>query len=218
MQQRLGQADREKLDQYLNGIREVEQRIENLEKFGATADPDLATPSGVPFTHGEHMDIMYDMMVLAFQTDSTRIATLMTAHDGDNRSHEEIGIPEGHHELSHHQNREDRIAKVARIDRWYVERFARFLKRLDEVPDVDGNSLLNNSMIVFGSGNADGNRHTHDNLPLLLAGHGGGALTPGRFVQNGSQSATNMFLSLADKMGVQNLPRLGDSTGLLTSI
>lgn len=218
MQERLGHSDREKLDQYLTGIREVEQRIENLEQFGSTADPDLATPAGVPFSHGEHMDIMYEMMLLAFLTDSTRIATLMTAHDGDNRSHEEIGIPEGHHELTHHQNRQDRIAKVARIDRWYIERFARFLQRLDAVNDVDGQSLLHNSMIVFGSGNADGNRHSHDNLPFVLAGHGGGQLTPGRYVKSGSQPATNMFLSLADKMGVQNLPRLGDSTGLLSSI
>ena len=218
MQDRLGHSDREKLDQYLTGIREVEQRIENLERFGTTADPDLTTPVGVPFTHGEHMDIMYDMMLLAFQTDSTRIATLMTAHDGDNRSHEEIGIPEGHHELTHHQNRQDRIDKVARIDRWYVEKFARFLQRLDNTQDVDGQSLLKNSMIVFGSGNADGNRHTHDNLPILLAGHGGGQLTPGRYVKNGSQPATNMFLSLADKMGAHGLTRLGDSTGMLASI
>lgn len=218
MQNRLGRADQEKLDQYLNGVRELEQRIENLERFGAPADPDLATPAGVPFSHGEHQDIMYEMMLLAFQTDSTRIATLMTAHDGDNRSHEEIGIPEGHHELTHHQNNADRIAKVARIDRWYVQRFAKFLERLREVQDVDDNSLLHNSMIVFGSGNADGNRHSHDNLPILLAGHGGGELTPGRFVQNGSKPATNLFLSLADKMGVQDLPRLGDSTGRLASI
>lgn len=218
MQDRLGHADRDKLDQYLTGIREVEQRIENIEQFGATTDPDLSTPAGVPLTHGEHMDIMYDMMLLAFQTDSTRIATLMTAHDGDNRSHEEIGIPEGHHELTHHQNRQDRIDKVARIDRWYVEKFTRFLERMENVKDVDGQSLLHNSMIVFGSGNADGNRHSHDNLPFVLAGHGGGKLTPGRYVKNGSQPATNMFLSLADKMGVQNLSRLGDSTGLLATI
>jgi len=218
MQSRLSLRDQEKLDQYLNGIRELEVRIANLEKFGSPADPDLATPAGVPFSHGEHQDIMYEMMLLAFQTDSTRVATLMTAHDGDNRSHEEIGIPEGHHELTHHQNNADRIAKVARIDRWYVQRFAKFLERLREVQDVDGNSLLHNSMIVFGSGNADGNRHSHDNLPIILAGHGGGELSPGRYVQSGSKPATNLFLSLAHKMGVSDLPRLGDSTGLLAGI
>jgi hypothetical protein len=218
MQKRLDRHDQEKLDQYLTGIREVEARIQNLERMGSFVDPDVATPEGVPFSHGEHIQIMYEMMLLAFQTDSTRVATLLMAHDGDNRSHEEIGIPEGHHELTHHQNKEDRIAKVAKIDRWYVQQFASFLERLNEVQDVDGNSILHNSMIVYGSGNADGNRHTHDNLPILLAGHGGGDLNPGRFVQAGSVPASNLFLSLADRMGVKNLPSFGDSTGRLSNI
>ncbi|MEM9157893.1 MAG: DUF1552 domain-containing protein [Verrucomicrobiota bacterium] len=218
MQKRLDTHDREKLDQYLSGIREVEQRIQNMEKFGAPTDPNQPTPDGVPLTHSEHIDIMYDMMVLAFQTDSTRVATFMTAHDGDNRAHDEIGIPEGHHELSHHQNRGDRIEKVAKIDRWYVERFARFLNQLDSVEDIDGNSMLHNSMIVFGSGNADGNKHTHDNLPIILAGHGGGQLNPGRYVQNGSTPLANLYLSMADRMGVQDLPRFGDSTARLSNV
>ncbi|MGY8693922.1 MAG: DUF1552 domain-containing protein [Verrucomicrobiia bacterium] len=178
MQKKLDHRDREKLEQYLTGIREVESRIQNLERFGATIDPDIATPEGIPFSHGEHIDIMFDMMTLAFQTDSTRIATLMLAHDGDNRSHDEIGIPEGHHELTHHQDKVDRIAKVGRIDQWYAQKFASFLTGLDEINDIDGKSMLHNSMILYGSGNADGNRHTHDNLPLVLAGHGGGNLNP----------------------------------------
>jgi hypothetical protein len=218
MQKRLDPHDKEKLDQYLTGIREIETRIQNVESMGAFVDPDAPTPEGVPFTHGEHIGIMYEMMLLAFQTDSTRVATLMMAHDGDNRSHDEIGIPEGHHELTHHQNKEDRIAKVAKIDRWYVQQFASFLERLNLIEDVDGNSMLHNSMILFGSGNADGNRHTHHNLPILLAGHGGGELNPGRYVQSGSIPASNLFLSMADKMGVQNLASFGDSTGRLTNI
>ncbi|MBT5815689.1 MAG: DUF1552 domain-containing protein [Opitutales bacterium] len=218
MQKNLDHRDREKLDQYLTGIREVESRIENLERFGSTVDPDIATPDGIPFSHGEHIDIMFDMMLLAFQTDSTRIATLMLAHDGDNRSHDEIGIPEGHHELTHHQNKADRIAKVGRIDQWYVKKFASFLTRLDGIDDIDGQSMLHNSMILYGSGNADGNKHTHDNLPLVLAGHGGGNLNPGNYRQFGSKPAANLFLNMADNMGVQNLPRFGDSTGRLTSI
>ncbi|MDA0345828.1 MAG: DUF1552 domain-containing protein [Verrucomicrobia bacterium] len=218
MQKRLGVNDKDKLDQYLTGVREVETRIEQMEKLGPNFDPNIPTPDGIPYSHGEHIAIMYEMMLLAFQTDSTRIATLILAHDGDNRSHEEIGITEGHHELTHHRDKQDRIDKVALIDRWYVEQFAQFLSRLDEVQDVDGNTILHNSMIVYGSGNADGNRHTHHNLPILLAGHGGGELNPGRFVQNGSKPATNLFLSLADKMGVKNLPSFGDSTGRLTSI
>jgi hypothetical protein len=118
---------------------------------------------------------MYDMLLMAFQTDSTCVATLLLGHDGDNRSFSDIGIPEGHHDLSHHQNKSERIEKVARIDLWYAEQFAVFLKKLQDTKDVDGNSLLHNSMVLYGSGNADGNRHTHSNLPLILAGAGGGA-------------------------------------------
>ncbi|MCZ6671896.1 MAG: DUF1552 domain-containing protein [Verrucomicrobia bacterium] len=218
MQNRLDLHDKDKLDQYLTGIREVEARIQGMERLGPNVDPNVPTPEGIPFSHGEHIEIMYEMMLLAFQTDSTRIATMIMAHDGDNQSHEEIGITEGHHELTHHKNNPDRIEKVARIDQWYVQQFASFLSRLNEVEDVDGSSLLHNSMIVYGSGNADGNRHTHHNLPILLAGHGGGELNPGRFRQNGSIPTSNLFLSLADKMGVQNLPHFGDSTGRLANI
>ncbi|MCB1124107.1 MAG: DUF1552 domain-containing protein, partial [Verrucomicrobiae bacterium] len=197
MQKNLARHDLEKLDQYLSGVREVEKRIERMERMGPNVDPAVETPDGIPFSHGEHLDLMMDMMVLAFQTDSTRVATLMMAHDGDNRSHEEIGVSEGHHELTHHRNDQDRIEKVKKIDQWYVEQYATLLQRLDEIKDFDGNSILHNSMIFYGSGNADGNRHTHSNLPIILAGHGGGTLNPGRFVKNTSIPATNMFLGMA---------------------
>ena len=218
MERSLDYRDREKLDQYVTGIREVETRIESMERFGPTVDPNLSTPEGIPFTHGDHMDLMFDMMTLAFQTDYTRVSTLLLAHDGDNRSHEEIGIPEGHHELTHHQNKEDRIAKVIKIDRWYAQKFAAFLQRLDSVQDIDGKSILHNSMIVFGSGNADGNRHTHDNLPIVLAGNGGGSLDAGRYTKHGSTPLSNLYLSMADRMGVSNLERFGDSTGRLSNV
>jgi len=155
---------------------------------------------------------------LAFQTDSTRIATIILAHDGDNRSFAEIGIPEGHHDLSHHQDKVDRIKKVAEIDLWYVKQFAQFLQTLKDTKDVDGNSVLHNSMIVYGGGNADGNQHTHTNLPILLAGGGGGSLTPGRYVKYDSKPASNLFLSLADRMGARNMERFGDSTGRLGNV
>ena len=113
---------------------------------------------------------------MAFQTDSTRVATLLLAHDGSNRSFDQIGISEGHHDLTHHRNSQDRVAKVSDIDLWYVQQFSRLLTKLNQVRDADGTTLLHNSMIVYGSGNADANRHTHTNLPLLLAGAGGGAL------------------------------------------
>jgi hypothetical protein len=155
---------------------------------------------------------MFDLMVMAFQSDSTRIASFCLAHDGDNRSFSHIGIPEGHHDLSHHQGEADRIEKVAKIDLWYVQQFAKFLTKLRDTRDADGNSLLHNSMIVYGSGDADGNRHTHDNLPILLAGGGGGTLSPAGYVRYNSTPACNLFLSLADRMGMQTLERFGDST------
>lgn len=215
MQRRVGARDKEKLDQYLTSVREIETRIQKAERFGQVKDPGLETPAGIPVEHGDYVQLMYDMLVLAFQTDSTRVATMVLGHDGDNRSFSHLGIPEGHHDLSHHQNKEDRIAKVARIDQWYAEQFAKFLQKLKATKDVDGKSLLDNSMIVYGSGNADGNRHTHSNLPLILAGAGGGTVTPGRYQKHGSKPATNLFLSMADRMGVQGLERFGDSTGRL---
>ena len=207
-----------KLDQYLTGVRELETRIEKVERFGEAADPAVDTPVGIPTDYAEYIQLMYDLLVLAFQTDSTRVATLMLAHDGSNRSFEHIGVVEGHHDLSHHRNRQEWIDKVADIDQWYVRQFAVFLDKLNKIKDADGHSLLHNSMIVYGSGNADGNRHTHDNLPFLLAGAGGGTLSPGRYVKHGSKPATNLFLSLADRVGIEGLRRFGDSTELLGNI
>jgi len=158
------------------------------------------------------------MLALAFQTDSTRVATLLLGHDGDNRSLPEIGVSEGHHDLSHHFNDAEKVEKLTRIDQWHVQQLARFLQKLEDTKDVDGHSILHNSMVVYGSGNADGNRHTHTNLPLILAGAGGGALTPGRFVQHGAQPMNNLLVRLADQMGVHNLGNFGDSTGCLENV
>ena len=213
MQARLGANDRAKLDQYLTGVREIEARIQRSERFRAAQDPAVETPTGVPSDQTEYVGIMFDLMFMAFQSDSTRIASFCLAHDGDNRSFSHIGIPEGHHDLSHHQGDPDRIGKVAKIDLWYVQQFAKFLTKLRDTKDTDGNSLLHNSMIVYGSGDSDGNSHTHNNLPILLAGGGGGTLSPGGYVNYKSTPTCNMFLSLADRMGVKNLDRFGDSTG-----
>ncbi len=161
---------------------------------------------------------MYDLLVLAFQTDSTRVATAPAAHDGSNRSFDHIGISEGHHDLSHHQNRPEWVDKVADIDLWYVQQFARFLDKLRATPDVDGNSLLHNSMIVYGSGNADANRHSHDNLPGAPRRRWRRDAHPGRFVKHGSKPFANLFLSLADRIGVRDLPRFGDSDGRLADV
>ena len=218
MQTRLDPQDRRKLDQYLTGVREIETRIQKAEKMGEAKDPAIETPPGIPTEHAEYIQLMYDMMALAFQTDTTRVATMLLAHDGSNRSFDQIGIVEGHHDLTHHQNRKDWIDKVADIDRWYVQQFAKFLEKLEKLTDADGKSVLHNSMIVYGSGNADGNRHTHSNLPLLLAGAGGGTLNPGRYVKHGSKPATNLFLGMAERLGVKKLDRFGDSTGALDNM
>jgi hypothetical protein len=218
MRQRLNHQDQNKLDQYLTSVREIETRIENAERFKAVQDPGGDTPAGIPSDYTQYVPLMFDMLFLAFQTDSTRVATFLVNHDGSNLSFDHIGISEGHHDLSHHQNRPDRIEKVARIDLWYVQQFARFLEKLETTKDADGNSLLFNSMILYGSGCADGNAHTHDNLPFLLAGAGGGTLTPGRYVKFGSKPATNLFLDMADRLGIQGLERFGDSTGRLRNI
>ena len=218
MQRRLNAHDKAKLDQYLTGVRELEERIQRAEKLGDPKNPAQATPSGIPATYAEHIQVMFETLLLAFQTDSTRIATMLLAHDGSNRSFSEIGIPEGHHDLSHHGNVEEKIQKISDIDRWYVTQLAGFIAKLRDTKDVDGNSLLHNSMIVYGGGNADGNRHTHVNLPIILAGGGGGSLTPGRYVKHGSKPMSNLFLSMADRMGVRHLERFGDSTARLANV
>jgi hypothetical protein len=217
---RLGRGDQQKLDEYLTGVREIERRIEQAEQFGEAPDPGVEAPEGIPKDYREHIRLMYDMLVLAFQTDSTRVATFLMAHDGSNRNFRDIGVPEGHHELSHHQNNEEKLAKIAKIDRFYVEQFAYFLDRLRSVQDEEeeGRSILDNSMIVYASGLSDPNRHQHDNLPVILAGRGGGALTPGRHVNLGENTPmTNLYVRMLDEVGVK-VDSFGDSTGRLATI
>ena len=214
----LASRDRHKLDEYLTSVRDLEKRIERSEQFKDIPDPNVDTPAGIPRSYSEHMNIMFEMMLLAFQTDSTRIATFLLAGDGNNRAFPEIGVPEGHHHLSHHQNREEMIEKVAAIDRWYMEQFAKFLLKMEQTKDIDGKSLLHNSMIVYGCRNSDGNRHTHHNLPIVVAGGGGGTITPGRYADAGGKPMCNLFLSMADRFGVQGLDRFGDSTARLSDV
>jgi hypothetical protein len=204
--------DRQKLDQYLTSVREIEQRIA-IAKSMPVPNPQIDAPSGVPASYEEHVALMFDMLHLAFQTDSTRVATLLLAREGSNRPFNDIGISSGHHDLSHHKNTPDIMAKVQLIDRWYVERLAAFLEKMQATQDVDGRSLLDHSMILYGSGNADGNHHTHVNLPVVVAGAGGGAFAPGRYVKAKAQPLTNLFLSMADAMGTERIESHGDSTG-----
>jgi len=218
LQTGLAAKDKGKLDEYLTSIREIENRVQRAESMGDTPDPSVDTPRGVPSSHREHVRLMYDMMALAFQTDSTRIATLILAHDGSNRAFPEIGIPEGHHSISHHQGKKDNLEKIAKIDLFYMEEFARFLNQLATAKDADGSSVLDNSMIVYGCGNGDGNRHNHDNLPVILAGGAGGSLESNRYVKMGGKPMSNLFLNMLDHLGVQGVERFGDSTGRLEGV
>jgi hypothetical protein len=211
--------DKEKLDQYLTSVREIEQRIERAEKTATERPtPGIDTPAGIPSSFAEYLRLQMDMLHLAFETDNTRVATFLMAGEGSNRSFEEIGIPDGHHYCTHHGNKPDLVAKTLVIEKWYTTQFGYFLEKMAKTKDVDGKSLLDNSMILYGCGNADGNRHTHANLPIILAGSGGGILDAGRYVKHEPAPLTNLYLSLADRMGVKGVERFGDSTGRLANI
>jgi hypothetical protein len=211
----LGRNDQHKLDEYLTGVREIEQRIQKAERFGPLPDPKAETPAGIPTDYQQHVRLMMDMLVLAFQTDSTRVSTFMLAHDGSNRSFKEIGVNDGHHNLSHHQNNADVLAKIAQIDQFYTAQLAYFIERLRDTKEANGRSILDNSMIVYCSGLSDGNRHAHDNLPVILAGRAGGVLTPGRHLNLGEKTPmTNLYVRMLNIMGVPT-DRFGDSTSVL---
>ena len=213
--------DRQKLDEYFTSVRDIEQRIHAAEQARAgRPQPMVDTPeAGIPGSYAEYIRLMFDMLHLAFQTDSTRVATFMIAGDGNNREFAEIGVNDGHHNLTHHGNKPDWIEKVVQIDQFYVSQLAYFLDKMERTKDIDGNSLLHNSQIVYGSGNADGNRHTHTNLPVILAGRAGGRLNPGRHTLFNDEPITNLYLNMMDNVGgTQRMDRFGDSTSRLANI
>src|SRR5262249_40116181 len=210
----LGPADRRKMDEYLVAVREIERRIESAERDNRQFKPQIDKPGGIPFTFPEYAKLMYDLQVVAFQADLTRISQLVAGREGSTRVYSEIGIPDPHHPLTHHRNNQDWIEKITQINTFHVELLAYFLKRLKSTADGEG-TLLDHSMVVYGSGLSDGNRHLHEQLPVLLAGRGGGSLKPGRhIVYERETPVTNLYLSLLDRIGVRP-ESLGDSTGRL---
>ncbi|MCA9187541.1 MAG: DUF1552 domain-containing protein [Pirellulaceae bacterium] len=214
----LGRNDQRKLDEYLTSIRELERRIERVEKFDVASVPEFDLPEGIPGTYPDHIRVMFDILTIAFQTDSTRIGTFLLAHDGSNRNFPDLNISEGHHDLSHHDNNPEKLEKIAKITRFYVEQLGYFLDRLQNTEDGEGQNLLDNSMVLYGSGLADPNRHDHSHLPVLLAGRGGGQLTPGRHVDVGnSVPMSNLYVSMLNKLGVP-ATEFGDSTGPLEGV
>src|SRR4051812_22638839 len=216
LQSGLGSTDRRKLDEYLTAVREVERQVQMAEKQAAEntlAVPTMAKPDGLPLEFAEHAQLMFNLMALALQTDVTRISTFMMAREGSTRAYREIGVPEGHHGLSHHRNDPALMDKIAKVNRHHMEQFAYFLRKLKATPDGDG-TLLDHTMVVYGSGISDGNRHNHDNLPVLLAG-GSRVVRSGRHVRFVEATpVANLYLSMLDTMGVST-DKLGDGLGRL---
>jgi hypothetical protein len=215
LKSKLGVHDRAKLDEYFMGVREIEQRLakaeqahEQIKQAGLT--PEVAAPT----SYADHIRLLGDMMILAFQADITRVCTFMFANDGSNRSYQFIGVPEGHHDMSHHGNDPVKKDKVRQINTFHITQLAYILEKMKSIKEADG-TLLDNSMIVYGAGISDGDAHNHDNLPILLAGTGAGTIKTGRHIKykNGTPM-TNLFLAMLDRVGVHP-DAIGDSTGRL---
>ena len=215
----LGGSDQRKLDEYLTAVREVETRIDKMRKEAATrkpvAKPDMATPAGVPKEMKDHVRLMCDLMVLSFQTDLTRVVTFPFANDGSNRAYPTIGVPDGHHDLSHHGKDAAKQAKLKKINTYHIEQLAYLCEKLKGVKEADGSTLLDNVMLVYGSGIGDGDRHNHDDLPILVLGKGGGDFETGRHVKVAKETPLmNLYLTMFDRLGAP-LTTFGDSTGKL---
>jgi hypothetical protein len=215
----LGAGDRRKLDEYLESVRDVERRIELAEKQAATLEvPELERPASVPDDYAQYARLMIDMQVIAWQTDMTRVATFMMGRDGSNRPYRELGISDGHHSLSHHQRQDEKVDKLVKIDELHVGLYAYLLKKLRETRDGDG-TLLDHSLVLFGSGLSDSDTHLHADLPIVLAGNARGQLRGNRHVVYPKDTPlNNLFLNMFDLAGVPHVAGFGDSTGRLTDL
>ena len=213
---KVGGDDKQKLDEYLTAVRDIEQRIERAENgVDSKKISSRLRPAGIPKGYDEHIRLLGDMMALAFQTDATRVASFMFARAGSNRTYRPIGVSEGHHSLSHHQNDAGKLAKISAINRFHTQQLAYILQKLKSIREGDG-TLLDNCMIVYGSGISDGNKHNNENLPVLVAG--GGSILTGRHMRCPSETPmANLFLSMLDRMGAQ-VDRFGDSAGRLRGL
>jgi hypothetical protein len=209
---KVGPEDKARLTEYLDGMRDVERRIQMAEQQTAREFPSVERPAGVPSEFADHLKLMFDLQVLAFQTDMTRMITFMTGPEQSNRTYREIGIPDVHHSLSHHRNDPVNLEKIARIDLYHSNLFTYYLDKLRATPDIDG-SLLDNMIIMYGSAMSDGNEHLLQNLPILLLGGGTGQLQGGRHIRYPDDTPiSNLYLTIMDKLGIE-ADKFGDSTG-----
>lgn len=217
LQGRLGQNDRQKVDEYLTSVRELEQRVTRTDTATHVDLTGVRKPTGIPRENRDHIRLMFDVLALAFQADVTRVATFAYANEGSTKSYRFLGVPEGHHDLSHHGRDPEKQAKVERINTYHVEQFAYFLAKLKGMKEGAG-TVLDNSAIVYGSGISDGDRHNHDDLPILVAGRGGGTLAPGRHLAFPANTPlNNLYQTLLTQAGIP-AAQLGDSTGLLPGL
>jgi hypothetical protein len=214
---RLGPTDRRKLDEYFTSIRDIELRLDRLAKMPPVKAPEGMKPQSIPGSYPDHLKLMCDLLVVAFQADVTRVCTFVLANEGSNRPYPFAGVPEGHHDLSHHANDPKKKAKIRDINIFHVKQVAYLLTRLKSIAEGDG-TLLDHCMIAYGSGNSDGNAHNHDDLPILLAGGGCGTLKTGRHIRFPRETPlNNLWLSLLDRLNVK-VAALGDSTGSLKGL
>ncbi len=219
LQARLGQTDRQKLDEYLYAVRDIERRIATAGKLRneEAGLPDYERPAGVPRKFDQHAHLIFDLMTLALQTDATRVLTFMFTNAGSNRNYPQIEVSEGHHDLSHHGNDRAKQEKIAKINRYHVQLFSYLVDKLANTPEGEG-SLLDNCMVMYGSGIGDGNRHNHDDLPIVLLGRGGGTIQTGRHLKYPKNTPlTNLYCSLLQRIGAP-VDSFGDSTGLLEDL
>ncbi len=218
LERALGSSDRTKLDEYLEAVRELEQRVQNMER---RAEVELSVPdrpTDIPDTFEEHAKLMFDLQVVAYQADITRVVTMLLARETSTLTYENIGVPEQHHSCSHHLNNPALIARKAKIDQYHVQLLGYYLKRLRDTADGDG-SLLDHSLILYGGGLGNGNIHDHLNLPCLLAGGAAGQLKGGRHLAYPEKTPmTNLLLTMMDKVGVPTPEKIGDSTTHLSSV
>ena len=213
----LGPTDRRKLDEYLSSIRDIEVRINKAEQDDTQIEPGMDKPYGIPADFSEHFRLMTDILTVALQADLSRVFTFLVTREGSSRPYREIGISDGHHPLTHHRNNPDYIEKVTQINTYHAEQLSKWLAKLSSIQEGDSN-LLDNSMIVYGAGLSDGNRHTHENLPVVMLGTGGGFVKPGRrIVYRRETPITNLYLTMMGRMGL-HMDYFADSTGALEGL